>query len=253
MPSHNIARGEENPEIRTLRVELAAAFRIAAELDWHESVGNHFSATVASDGKRFLLNPRWLHFSRVRASDLLLLDSDDAQTLSRPNAPDPSAWCIHGRLHARRPDARVVLHLHPPYATALACLKDPRLKPIEQCSARFFNRVAIDHGFSGIADHTAEGERLVTVMGAHRHMILGNHGIIVTADTVAEAFEDMYTFERAARTLMLAYASGQPLNVMPDAVAEQTARDWEDYRGMGFAHFHDLKAMLDARDPSYAD
>ena len=253
MPSHVEAMSEERPEIRTLRIELAAAFRIAAELGWHESVGNHFSAAVSADGTRFLLNPRWLHFSRIRASDLLLLDSDDSETLERANAPDPSAWCIHGRLHARRADAKVVLHLHPPYATALACLKDPRLKPIEQCSARFFNRVAIDQGFSGIADHTAEGDRLVTAMGSHRHMILGNHGIIVTAQSVAEAFEDMYLFERAARTLMLAYASGQTLNVMPDAVAEQTARDWEDYRGMGFAHFHDLRAMLDARDTSYAN
>ena len=57
-----------------LRVDLAAAFRLAAEFGWHEAVANHFSLAVSADGKRFLMNPRWRHFARVKASELLLLD-----------------------------------------------------------------------------------------------------------------------------------------------------------------------------------
>src|SRR3546814_2166548 len=72
------------------------------------------------------MNPRWRHFARVKASELLLLDADDQETMSRPNAPDASAWCIHGAIHRAKPAARVLLHCHPPYATALATLKDPR-------------------------------------------------------------------------------------------------------------------------------
>ncbi len=60
-----------------LRVDLAATFRIIAYLGMHEAVANHFSAAVSADGKQFLLNPKWKHFSRIRASDLLLLDADD--------------------------------------------------------------------------------------------------------------------------------------------------------------------------------
>ena len=71
-----------------LRVDLAAAFRLAVEFDWHESVGNHFSAAVSADGKRFLMNPRWRHFSQIRASDLLLLDADDPDVMNGANAPD---------------------------------------------------------------------------------------------------------------------------------------------------------------------
>jgi ribulose-5-phosphate 4-epimerase/fuculose-1-phosphate aldolase len=240
-------------ELMALRVDLAAAFRLAVEMDWHESVGNHFSLAVSADGKQFLMNPRWVHFSLIRASDLLLLDSTDTQTMSRPDAPDPSAWCIHGRIHARLPRARCVLHVHPPYASALAALADPTLKPIDQNSARFFNRLAIDRGYSGIADQTEEGERLVRVLGSHNGMLMGNHGVLVTAATVAEAFEDLYFLERAARTLVLAYSTGQPLNVLSDEVAEKTARCWDEYRESAFAHFRDLKRMLDARDSSYRD
>ena len=84
------------------------------------------------------MNPRWRHFSRIKASDLLLLDADDKATMERPDAPDPSAWCIHGHIHAGVPHARCVLHLHPPYATAIATLADPEIKPIEQNTARYY-------------------------------------------------------------------------------------------------------------------
>jgi ribulose-5-phosphate 4-epimerase/fuculose-1-phosphate aldolase len=148
-----------------MRVDLAAAFRLAAAFNWHEAVANHFSLAVSPDGRKFLMNPRWRHFSRIRASDLLLLDAEDESTMDRPDAPDPSAWCIHGRIHRALPQARCILHLHSPYATAIATLADPEIKPIDQNTARFYNRVAYDMNYGGIADSTAEGDRLVPVEG----------------------------------------------------------------------------------------
>jgi ribulose-5-phosphate 4-epimerase/fuculose-1-phosphate aldolase len=243
----------ENSVEATLRVDLAAAFRLAVDFGWHESVGNHFSAAVSADGRRFLMNPRWKHFAQIRASDLLLLDADDAETMNRPNAPDASAWCIHGAMHRANPEARILLHCHPPYATALATLKDPVMKPIDQNTARFFDRVAYDLGFGGIADDAEEGARLAAALGDRPVMLMGNHGLTCTAPTVAEAFEHLYFFERAAKTLMLAYASGQPLNVMGDNLARKTAEGWRAYNDSAFAHFEQLKQMLDRRDPSYKD
>lgn len=227
-----------------LRDDLAAAFRIAAQLGWHESVGNHFSAAVSDDGSRFLLNPRWRHFASIGPDDLLLLDAGDPTVMDRPDPPDASAWTIHGAIHRAKPAARVVLHCHPPHATALAMLADPELKPVDNNTARFFRRVAIDRQFGGIADDAAEGARLAAVLGTHTVMLMGNHGLTCTGETVAEAFEDLYFFEKAAQTLLLAYASGQPLNVLSDEVAEKTARGWEPYRGMAQAHFAWLKAQL---------
>jgi ribulose-5-phosphate 4-epimerase/fuculose-1-phosphate aldolase len=238
---------------QALRVDLAAAFRLAVEFDWHESVGNHFSAAVSDDGKLFLMNPRWRHFSLIRASDLLLLDADDPGVMHTPHAPDPSAWTIHGRIHGALPQSRVVLHCHPPYATALACLKDPTLKPIDQNTARFFGLVSVDTNFGGIADDAQEGARIAAAFGNRPILLMGNHGVTVTAGTVAEAFEHLYFFERAAKTLMLAYASGQPINVMSDVIAERTAEGWRDYNDAAFAHFAALKTMLDKKDTSYRD
>ncbi|HUN48508.1 MAG TPA: class II aldolase and adducin N-terminal domain-containing protein [Stellaceae bacterium] len=239
------------PDEAQLRVELAAVFRMAAHLGWHEAVANHFSLAVSADGKQFLMNPKSRHFSRIKASDLLLLDSTDEETMDRPGAPDASAWCIHGNLHARLPRARCVLHAHPPYATALATLVDPEIKPIDQNTARFYNRVAIDLGFGGIADNQEEGERIVRALGNQDRMMMGNHGVLIVAETVAEAFHDLYYFERACQTLVLAYSTGKPLNTLPAEVAERTAQGWLTYNDHAFAHFAEMRAVLDDVDSSY--
>lgn len=234
-----------------LRVDLAAAFRLAVQFDWHESIANHFSAAVSDDGKQFLLNPKWKHFSLIKASDLLLLDAEDKKVMSRPDAPDPSAWSIHGAVHAQVPQAKVLLHCHPPYATALSCLKNPEIKSIDQNTARFHNRVAIDLHFGGIANDEAEGVRIANSFGNSSVLMMGNHGVSCAGETVAEAFEHLYYLERAAKTMMLAYASGQPLSIMSNDIAEKTAQSWEEYSDSAFAHFDQLKLLLDQTDDSY--
>lgn len=235
-----------------LRIDLAALFRIVARLGLHEAVANHFSAAVSSDGKTFLLNPKWRHFSRMKASDLLLLDADDLDAKSRPDI-DPTAWAIHGQIHRLIPHARVAMHLHPPFTTTIATLKDPTIIPIDQNTARYFNRVAIDAMYGGMADTESEGARLAALLGNRSRLMMGNHGVMVVANTIGEAFDDMYTIERACQILVQAYSTGQPLNVLSDDIAETTARDWEGISDFSIAHFEEMKALLDSEDPSYRD
>jgi ribulose-5-phosphate 4-epimerase/fuculose-1-phosphate aldolase len=103
------------------RVDLAAAFRLTARFGWHEAVANHFSLALDPDGRRILINPRWRHFARIRASDLLLLDVDDPAVMQRADAPDPTAWCIHGALAALRSRATRVSASRQPWATSRSC------------------------------------------------------------------------------------------------------------------------------------
>jgi ribulose-5-phosphate 4-epimerase/fuculose-1-phosphate aldolase len=247
-----LALAETDTDERRARVDLAAAFRLAVRNDWHESVANHFSLALSDDGKTFLMNPRWRHFARIKASDLLRLDADDEDTMTRADAPDPSAWCIHGAIHRAVPGARCVLHAHPAYATAIASLADPEIKPIDQNTARYYNRVAIDKDFAGIADFAEEGQRLAAALGNRKRMMMGNHGVLVVAETVAEAFDDLYYIERACRNLVLAYSTGQRLAIMPPDLAERTAQGWDDYKDSAFAHFEEAKKLLDASEPDYA-
>lgn len=237
---------------RQLRIDLAATFRIVARLGMHEAVANHFSAAVSPDGRQFLLNPKWKHFSTIRASDLLLLDADDPAT-ARSGLVDPTAWAIHGQIHKSNPSARVVMHLHPIHATAIACLQNPAILPIDQNTARYFNRVAVDLHYGGMADSVEEGARLAGLLGNHSRLMMGNHGILVASDNIGVAFDDIYTMERACQILTTAYATGQPLSVLSDEVAEATAVGWEGIRDFSIAHFEEMKRLLDREEPDYAD
>ncbi|MEQ9038282.1 MAG: class II aldolase/adducin family protein [Silicimonas sp.] len=249
MTKHDTSLNDET----AIRIDLAAALRLACQNEWHEGVANHFSAAVSPDGRKFLVNPRWMHWSRVKASDLLLCDADDPDTMKRADAPDPSAWSIHSALHRNLPQARVALHIHPPYATALAGLKDPTIKPIDQVTARFFNRLAYDLSFGGIATAEDEGERISASIGDKKSVVMANHGVTTLGNTVAEAWDALYHLERAAKTLVLAYSTGQELNVMGDNLAEETASEWETYKGAEFAHFLEMKRILDKEEPDYKD
>ena len=183
-------------------------------------------------------------FTKLRPEDLLLLDSADPAVLDGPEAPDASAWCVHGTLHRKKPEARVILHAHSPYATALACLKDPTVVPIDNNTARFHGRTAYDLDFGGIADAEEEGERLAERLGDKSVLVMGNHGVTIVGETIAAAFEDLYFFEKAAQTLVLARSTGQPLSVLSDAVAQNTADGWRAYAGMADRHFDFLKSQL---------
>jgi len=234
------------------RIDLAATFRIIAHVGMHEAVANHLSAAVSADGKQFLINPKWKHFSRIRASDLLLLNADDASCASHPDV-DPTAWAIHGQIHQRLPDARAVLHLHPVYTTAVACLAKPHVPAIDQNTARYFNRIAVDELYGGMADTEAEGARLASLLGDKRRLLMGNHGVMVMGATIGEAFDDIWTLERACQILVTAWSTGQPLRTLADDVAEKTAQDWEKITDFSLRHFEEMKALMIEADPSLLD
>jgi ribulose-5-phosphate 4-epimerase/fuculose-1-phosphate aldolase len=236
------------------RVDLAAAFRWTARLEMHEGVANHFSLAVNGDGARFLMNPNLVHFSRIRASGLLLLDANDPAAMERADAPDPTAWGLHGALHRLCPHARCAMHVHPTYATVLAGLADSTLPPIDQNTAMFFNRVAIDDAYGGLA-FEEEAERCCATLSdpSKTVLVMGNHGIMVTGADVAETFNRLYYFERACETYIKALWTRRPLRVLSDEIAEKTASEIETYPAIAGRHLAELKAILDAEGSDYAN
>ena len=184
-------------------------FQAGGHYDWHEAVANHLSLAVSPDGKKFLMNPRWRHFSRIKASELLLLDSTDSETMNRPDAPDLTAWCLHGRMHAALPQARCIIHLHPTYAHG-AGLARPIRRFCPSTRTRRASTTASPSTWITAAwpIPTEEGDRLGRLIGNKQIMMMGNHGVLVCASTVAEAFDLTYYLERACRNLVLAYQTG---------------------------------------------
>ncbi len=246
------AKSRTNLPFYEERVDLACAFRWTARLNMHEAVANHFSLAVNDDGSQFLMNPNQVHFSRIKASDLLLIDANDPETMNRPDAPDPTAWGLHGAVHRNCAHARCVLHVHSIHATVLASLADSKLPPVDQNSAMFFNRHVVDEHYGGLA-FEEEGQRCSQLLADPKVkvMVMGNHGVLVIGHNVADAFNQLYYFERAAETYIKALWTGRPLRVLSDDIAEKTASEMDDYPGQAERHLAELKAILDEQEPAY--
>ena len=230
-----------------IRADMAASFRWCARLGLNEGIANHFSVAVNEDGTRFLVNPEGKYWSHLSASDMVEVDAND---MDAAEGVDRTALAIHGALHRRLPRARVVMHLHSRYATVLSTLKDPTLPPIDQTSMRFFNRVAVDSGFDGMGLGD-EAERLATCLGNHNILMMGQHGVLVVGESVGQCFDDIFYFERAAETYVLALQTGQALNLASADVAEKTAQQWDDYEDGGEMHLRAIRDVLDGEEPGY--
>ena len=235
------------------RIDLAAAFRWAARWDMHESIANHFSVAVSSDGRQFLLNPQGSHFSRIQASDLLLLDSSNAAAQKAVNAPDPTAWHLHAVLHQQLPHARCILHTHMPYATTLCCLQDFEFLMLDQNACRVHQRIAYDRDYAGMALDPLEGARVAGLMqGGKNVLFMGNHGVIVVGPTVAQALDTLYYLEKAAKLQVLALSTGRPLALIPEPLAALACAQWNDYpTAFSELHFKALKNILDLEEMDY--
>ena len=200
-----------------------------------------------------MINPNQRHFSRIKASDLLELDIADKSVLTKPDAPDATAWGLHSSIHKYCRHAVCALHVHSIYATVLASLSDSRLLPVDQNSAMFFNRVAIDEDYGGLA-FESEGKRCAQLMNDPKIkvLIMGNHGILVIGNSVADAFDRLYYFERACQTYILALQTGKNLRLIPDEIAEKVARQIEGFSGEDSNHFREIKLILDQEGSDYA-
>jgi ribulose-5-phosphate 4-epimerase/fuculose-1-phosphate aldolase len=241
--------------VRQARVDLAAGLRLAVQNGFHEGIDNHFTLTTPGADGRFLLNPYGLHWSEVRASDLLEVDLDGRITEGEGIA-DRTAVCIHGPIHKR--GVACVMHTHMPYATALTQLEDMTLEMAGQNALGFHGGVAYDHNYGGLALDMAEGERMADILGDKMVLMLANHGVIVCGRSVADAFNSLYFLERACQTQILAMSTGKARRMVPAAMVEHTRSQFGD-TGLPPGehaydyHFRALKRLLDRREPDYAN
>ena len=147
---------------RNLQVEredLTAALRYADKLGLSEGICNHFSVSVSDDGEEFLVNPQGLHWSELKASDIVLCHRD-GRVLDGNHSVEATAYFIHAPIHTKRPEAKAVLHTHMPYATSLTIAEDGRLEMVEQGALRFYDRIAYDDSYGGLALDDQEGGRI---------------------------------------------------------------------------------------------
>jgi ribulose-5-phosphate 4-epimerase/fuculose-1-phosphate aldolase len=241
---------------RQARIDLAACYRLADHFGLNEGIDNHMTMMVPGHADRFLLAPFGLHWSEVKAGDFMVVDFN-GQIQSGRGPIEDTALYIHLPVHRLSPKARCVLHTHMPYATALSMLENPRLEMAVQSALGFYDDVAYDADYNGLAfDHT-EGERLARALGNKSVLMMGNHGALVVGETVPQTFERLYFLERACQAQVLALSTGRALKLVPEKIVRATVQQFASGGQVGGRdradlHFDALKRMLDRSQSDYA-
>ena len=255
MSVHTLPTSAAIDPVWQAKVHLAAALRLAVLDGLEEGIDNHFTMIVPGHTDKYLLLPYGLHWSEARASDIVVFN-DAGETLEGKGVVELSAQCIHAPLH-RITGAKVVLHTHQPWATALNMLKNNRLLASSQTAAFFQNRIAYDDHYTGLAKTMDEGERLAGLIQDKQVMFLKNHGVVTVGNTVAQAYRRLYTLEKACQTQLLAMATGEALEVMSEqVVAEVLQRSPNDRHPIAERerlYFEAMMRVLDRVNPGYAD
>ncbi|SDG51781.1 aldolase [Alloyangia pacifica] len=250
-PLRNVDLGTD--AIQLARVDLAATLRMAARYGLEEGICNHFSAVVPGHPDLFLVNRLGDAFAEARASSLLICDFD-GHVLQGDGEPEATAFYIHARLHKRHPRVGAAFHTHMPNATALTMIEGEPLVWAGQTALKFYGRTVVDEAYNGLALDNAEGDRIAEAMGEADIVFMRNHGVMVCAPNIAEAWDDLYYLERAAEVQLKAMSSGRPLIPVAKELAERTARlmregDPESAR----MHLESIKRQLDLTSPGFRD
>ena len=239
---------QENEQV--IREDLAAVHRLAHRFGWDDNIFNHFSCALPG-GEEFLVKAHGLLMSEVTASNLIVVDQEGRITRGNGTV-ERSALHIHAAIHLGRPDAFCILHVHPPYTTWLSSMEDNQLKMTNQNTIRFFDRIAYDDVYEGLAVARDEGQRMCQAMADKRIMIHVNHGVTVAAPTVEEAFFDLYYLELVCKEYFLVVSSGGNPRVIPDEICRKTVPQLEEeYLESAQLTMDAWKRVLDRKEPDF--
>lgn len=232
-----------------LRVDLAATYRLCAREKWNEGIANHNSAMIPGT-ELMLINPRGYLFGELKASDLIVCDLA-GNVVSGKGELRKVAHFIHSRIHLMHPSAKVILHVHPPYATALSLVRGGRLKASHNNDLTLIDRVAYDDEMNGSVLDANEGDRISRLLGVKTTLIMSSHGLTTVGRDVASAYCELAAVERSAMWQCLAGGFRGELVELPDRQRKNFNGDFRDVWDADL-DFAAAKRLLDRQEPDYA-
>ncbi|KAG1894241.1 class II aldolase/adducin domain-containing protein [Suillus fuscotomentosus] len=226
-----------------LKFRLAQAYRIFGKYGFDEGVAGHILSRTRSEKTVTGSNPWGVHFKFMQPEDLILVDQ--AGNIQE-NESGPSRWLngvaflIHSAIHQARPDVVCIAHSHTTYAKAFGTLGIP-LDPLTQDSCAFYKDHALYDEFNGIVDDIEEGVAIANALGSKKAVILQNHGILVSTESIESTVYFFISLEKCCQAQMTAdqaaAARGIKTRLIDPASAAQTyeylgSELWGNFAGM---------------------
>lgn len=190
------------------------------------------------------MNPFAMHFSLIRASDLVLVDSAGYVVEGgNQDMINEAGFMIHSEVHHARPEVMAVAHTHGVYGKTWSSF-GKNIEMLTQDACNFYGKVSVYEEHGGIALAQDEGRAIARALGRENiAAVLMNHGyapflalrvlrkkligrLITVGSTVDEAAFLFYSLDKACHSQLMAEAAaanGVPKRIISDEVAQFTA------------------------------
>jgi ribulose-5-phosphate 4-epimerase/fuculose-1-phosphate aldolase len=235
---------------RAAREDLAALYRLVDRF-WGGTDGiyNHLTLRLPEEPHAFLIKRHAHLFSEVTASNLVKVDLreelDERAGVNRPG------FVLHSAVLHAREDVNCVVHIHTSLGIAMSA--HPRgLRMMSQAAMRFYGRVGY-HDFEGITENSDERERIAAHLGTNHVLFLRNHGLVVAAASVRDAFERTRDLMTACESqLLLEAATPDIVEASPEICMGMVTQLEKHDAGRGAADWPAWRRLLDREAPGYA-
>lgn len=203
------------PEAEEIKKEICAVGKKLWLRQFVDGNGGNISYRIGPN--EVICTPTLVSKYDLTPEDLCLVDLDGTQvagTMART-----SEIFLHLEIYKEVPEAKSVVHCHPPHATAYAITgKVPPNMVIPEFEV-FVGKVAISpYKTPGTAEFA---QTVIPFVRDHNTVLLANHGIVCWADTVTHAEWYAEVLETYCWTLLLASQLGEPISY----ISEQQGSD----------------------------
>jgi len=165
----------------TLREQLVLLARSLWRVGYRDSNAGHI--TIRLHDETFLCNPWFLTWEELRPHHVLRIDLDGK--VLEGDFSVPRGIPLHLAYHRAHPDAGVLVHSHPYWATVWADLREVP-PPMDQTSATGGGRLVLVDEYDGGVNDVGAAQRAVALAGDAELVLLAGHGVLVVAPDVKD-------------------------------------------------------------------
>jgi L-fuculose-phosphate aldolase len=203
------------PEAEAIKEEICAVGRKLWIRQFVDGNGGNISYRIGPN--EVICTPTLVSKYDMTPEDLSLVDLEGNQVAGCK--PRTSEVFLHLEIYKAVPEAKAVVHCHPPHATAYAITgRVPPNMVIPEFEV-FVGKVALSpYETPGTTEF---GQTVLPYVKQHNTVLLANHGVVCWGDTVTHAEWYAEVVETYCTTLMLAAQLGAPIS----HISEQKGAD----------------------------
>ncbi len=159
----------------------------------------------ADDQSLILITPSGMRYDTMTIDDMVLVDyqGNIVEGKWKPSTELPT----HAEIYLQRPDAKAIVHVHSPYATAFAAAR-LSIPVIMEETAQVIGH-AIHTAPYAICGSAQLAVHAVNTLGGGKAVLLANHGLVGVGEDIGAALRVCYIAEETARVALLARSLGQ--------------------------------------------